>query len=268
VTQGEYQLRKLVQRFPEFALYFRDSYRKLRFDAMQKWVPRMGYPKLGETPAIPEVVWPEKPKPLPDQQVYDSDHVFLLLMILGKVEDYFGPYFPMIYGYSPQWHELARELCDHELAENIIGDWTDDGAFDRGTKDRLEYKIFRDYCRGFPRTVAERKLRNFRRLQQHQTEAYAYDKAAFVLGNGILKHYLGVEANIDVKARLYCKPSAQDDEYRARTGSGRHIDTLFAHFLNGTRGMGGARPFLIGMIEAMYALEFGGEVPDGVKAFY
>ena len=290
LTQGEKFLRKIQEDYPELKERTKVAYRKLRHVALQKYEPRMGYGKFGMIDVVAllealkdeetgEILLPEvaatrpgkklidHPKLPGDMIITDSDHGFMLLQLTGIMEDFYGPYVPVIFKFQPQWHQIDKDLKDHEVDENVIGDWTDNDHSKRELKARMEWKLHLDWVKGFPQAVAEHKLNRFTLFQARKIEGYALDKAIFVLAQGILKHHFGIVGNYDEKPGLY-EPTPDDLGWRELTGSDRVVDNLYAHFLHNTRGLSAFRTFLIFMIEEMYAREFDGYIPETVKALY
>ncbi|MBR3320307.1 hypothetical protein IKG20_03325 [Candidatus Saccharibacteria bacterium] len=264
---------ELRERFPGIDAKFTNAYLKLRYTGLQKYVPRMGYSKFGMTPYIPEGA-----RLHPNLQVSDADHICWLVNLVTIFEDFFGPYFPILYNYQPQWHSIMHGMIFHEIGEIEIGDLTDDGSFNREEKESLELQTFANFMDEFPEEAAKRHFCEFTEVQAAQDIKYCFDKGAFVFAHGFFKHYFDIQGNSDSKITLW-PVSAQDMNYRKKIGSPRAVDLIFAHFLEHTQKIPEPRPFFIGMAEAMYRIDFNeydprvegcvpGEVPPGVKQFY
>lgn len=242
--------------------------------ALQKYVPRMGYPKFGITP-----YFPEGGRLGADTQVSDLEHIGFLVSLVAVFEDNFGSYYPMLYNFQPQWHSIMHGVIFHEIGEIEIGDLTDDGTFDRKEKERKEWETFEQFMTGFPPDAARRHLQEFAELQDATDIKYCFDKATFVFAHGVFKHYFDIQGSTEPKEGNLHVVGKMDRMYEEKIGSPRAVDIIFAHFLEHTQKLQAPRPFFIGMAEAMYRLDFNyfdervrgcvpGEVPPGVKALY
>ena len=266
---------ELRARIPGIDEQFANAYEALVFMAKQKWIPRMGYSKFGMTPYIPEGA-----ELSGKEQVNDLEHIGWLTSITYVFQDFFGRYYPKLFGYQPQWDTIRHCLAFHEVGEGVIGDKTDDGTTDRNEKNNQELKVFKTFMDFFPPEVRERSLREFTDLQNETGTAYCFDKASFLFAHGVFKRYLHIEGGLDNKLQGNWKASEQDQRYYKAIGSPRAVDLIFAHFLDKTKATAtSTRPFIIGVAEAMYRHDFNyldprvrgcvpGEVPPGVKAYY
>lgn len=263
---------ELKARFPGLEQKFETAYKKLCYMGLQKYVPRMGYSKFSMTPYIQEGM-----RLGPETQVNDMEHIGWLVSLVAIFEDFFGVYLPRLYNCQPQWHSIMHGLIFHEIGEIEIGDLTDDGAFDRKEKEHKEWRVFEDFMTDFPQDAAKRHMQEFAELQDAVDYKYCFDKAAFLFAHGFFKHYFNIQGDTDGSGGYTV--GKLDLMYKEKVGSPRAVDIIFAHFLDHTKKIQGPRPFLIGMTEAMYRLDFNyfdervrgcvpGEVPPGVKQFY
>ncbi len=290
LTQWEKRYRETLEKYPELKVLSMTAYRKLRYVALQKYEPRMGYPKLGEADPKPVVQMLTDPKTgavmLPEDVAFargkkliehprlpgntppvDSDHNFLLLELTDIMEECFNQYFLAIFNFQPQWHQIDKDIKGHEVDEILLGDLTDNDHARREVKARLESRLHKSWLKGFPADTVRERTERFELFQAGKLDAYALDKGIFVLAQGILKYHFGIVGNYDEKPGLYV-PTPDDKGWRELTGSDRVVDNLYAHFLHNTRRLQAFRFFLIGMIEAMYEREFDNYIPETVKALY
>ncbi len=261
------QLAYLRKTIPDFDERCRNFYRAWKHMMDQRMVARMGYVKMRFYKRAYNFFLPAA------MPFTDADHVFGLVNAVILFRDFFGEFVPYLYGFEPQWLEHVEEVVFHEIGEIKIGDWTDDGAYDVCEKDRLEQEAFDEFMKLFPPDAQARHQRQFADVREHKTIAKLFDKQAFILGIGYLKSK-GSTGSLYRKRGL----TERDHYYCRKTGSKRAIDNTFAHLLDCYRDMT-FMPFVVGIIEAMYAEDFTeldslvksctpGEPPPGVKSFY
>ena len=211
---------------------------------------------------------------LPDDVPFnDAEHVFGMVNAIILFRDFFGKYIPYLFEFQPDWLEYIEQAVFHEIGEITIGDWVDDGSNDRDKKDHLEQAAFDAFMHYFPETAQEKHQRQFADLRDGRTNMKLFDKEAFLLGIAYYKSK-GISGNLKDKDGI----TEQDRSSCEEIQSYRSFDNVFAGILRKYR-RHSFLPFIVGINEAIYAIEYNeddplvtnctpGKPPPGVRNLY
>ena len=235
-------LRKVIPGFDERC---RNFYLSWKYMMEQRKVTRMGCVKMHFYKH--RTVQSFLPWSMP---INDAEHVFGMMNAVVLFRDFFGEYIPKLYGFQPDWMEYIEQAMFHEIGEITIGDWTDDGGHDRQKKDRLEQYAFDEFMRPFPEQAQRRHQREFADLRDGKTNMKLFDKEAFLLEIAYFKSK-GVCGSLKRKTGI----TEQDKRSCKLLQSYRPFDIIFVDMLNRFRSYG-FLPFIVGINEAIYAIEF------------
>ncbi len=229
------------------------------------YVPRMGDAKFGLTPFFPEGEYIG-----PDKQISTLEHTGIMCIFTELYVPTFGPYYPHLFGWQPDWDFERRGIAMHDISEKDTLDVTDDNDKLRTElcKDERELEIFRKFISEFPASARTQLEQAYARMQKKSGYMYCLDKWIFVYDHFFFKWKYDKEGTYDKAARGYLGKS-DDEDWIALTGSKRPVDNLFAKFLVAQSYMAlFDRPFFIGITEQLYDIVYHEPVPESVARFY
>ena len=190
----------------------------------------------------------------------DLEHTAIVAYMMFLFQEYFE-----LTSSDRDFREVIAMAFLHDMPEVITGDTPHDGSQDRDEKNLIEAKIMdRKILNGMTNSTRVAVANHYSGLQDETSLLFGVDKISFMaMMTWCMRH--GKYGFINPEG-LWKKWTDTDSHYAVLAGTGRPLDTCFAHTLDLTRAVF-ERPLLILVVEAMYrALEI--EVPEGVKTLY
>lgn len=275
------QLAYLREVIPDFDQLCELFVRKWLVMMEQRRVLRMGYYKLWFYTVMRKIGKALKARRIPklkflpwNAPLTDADHIFGLVNAIVLFRDIFGEYIVKLYHYQPDWYGLIEKIIFHEIGENKIGDWEDDGSHDLQKKWELEWSYFLEFISDFPHEARLRHTEQFLSVDKDEDEAKIFDKQAFLLGILYARAH-DFEGDMTHSWVL----SDLDKKSIKQTGSKRCFDNVYAGMLKRFQNRSWM-PFFAGINESIYRMYYNAEhdplvknyvpgvVPAGVEQFY
>lgn len=152
----------------------------------------------------------------------DAEHVFGTEFLAKPLAEYFPEIIP--YGEQLDYLDMLRL---HEMGENVLGDWPDNGNRDEKAKDQAEFAYLSTYLKFYPDAYRDKMLIIFKEMQTKATERgrtlYCLDKTEAILQN-LIYEAQGRGGDLDKRLTFIAESTTRDQWEYEMTGSTKPAD--------------------------------------------